>query len=48
MVAAGLLNEVGSLFWSVAMSEKLKPLQSLGYKQVIEFLEVSMIGKRCI
>ena len=37
MVAAGLLDEVKSLL-DRGYSEKLKPLQSLGYKQVIEFL----------
>jgi tRNA dimethylallyltransferase len=37
MVAAGLLNEVKNLL-DRGYSEKLKPLQSLGYKQVIEFL----------
>jgi len=37
MVAEGLLDEVKSLLeWGY--SEKLKPLQSLGYKEVIEFL----------
>jgi len=37
MVVAGLLEEVKSLL-DRGYSEKLKPLQSLGYKQVIEFL----------
>ena len=37
MVAAGLVDEVKSLL-DRGYSEKLKPLQSLGYKQVIEFL----------
>jgi tRNA dimethylallyltransferase len=37
MVAAGLLEEVKSLL-EQGYSENLKPLQSLGYKQVIEFL----------
>jgi tRNA dimethylallyltransferase len=38
MVAAGLLDEVKSLL-DRGYNENLKPLQSLGYKQVIEFLE---------
>jgi tRNA dimethylallyltransferase len=37
MVVAGLLEEVKSLL-DRGYIEKLKPLQSLGYKQVIEFL----------
>ena len=37
MVAAGLIDEVKSLL-DRGYSEKLKPLQSLGYKHVIEFL----------
>ena len=37
MVAAGLLGEVKNLL-DRGYSGKLKPLQSLGYKQVIEFL----------
>ena len=37
MVVAGLLEEVKSLL-DRGYTEKLKPLQSLGYKQVIEFL----------
>ena len=37
MVTAGLLDEVKSIL-DRGYSEKLKPLQSLGYKQVIEFL----------
>jgi tRNA delta(2)-isopentenylpyrophosphate transferase len=37
MIEAGLLNEVKSLL-DRGYNENLKPLQSLGYKQVIEFL----------
>jgi tRNA dimethylallyltransferase len=37
MVASGLLDEVKSLL-DRGYTEKLKPLQSLGYKEVIEFL----------
>jgi len=37
MIAAGLLAEVKSLL-ARGYSENLKPLQSLGYKQMIEFL----------
>lgn len=37
MAAAGFLNEVRSLL-ERGYSDKLKPLQALGYKQVIEFL----------
>jgi tRNA dimethylallyltransferase len=38
MVTAGLLDEVKSIL-DRGYSEKLKPLQSLGYKQVIEFIQ---------
>ena len=38
MIAAGLLNEVKSLLRR-GYSENLKPLQSLGYKQTIDFLQ---------
>ena len=37
MVALGLVDEVRELL-TRGYSEKLKPLQSLGYKQVIEFI----------
>jgi tRNA dimethylallyltransferase len=37
MVEAGLVDEVRGLL-SRGYSEKLKPLQSLGYKQVVEFI----------
>ncbi len=37
MIAAGLLDEVKTLL-DLGYSKKLKPFQSLGYKQVIEFL----------
>jgi tRNA dimethylallyltransferase len=37
MIAAGLLDEVGSLLMR-GYGENLKPMQSLGYKQVIDFL----------
>ena len=38
MIAAGLLDEVKGIL-DRGYSEKLKPLQSLGYKQVIEFIQ---------
>jgi tRNA dimethylallyltransferase len=38
MIAAGLLDEVQSLLAS-GYGENLKPMQSLGYKQVIDFLK---------
>ena len=38
MITAGLLDEVKSIL-DRGYSEKLKPLQSLGYKQVIEFMQ---------
>lgn len=38
MIIAGLLDEVKSIL-DQGYSEKLKPLQSLGYKQVIEFIQ---------
>jgi tRNA dimethylallyltransferase len=38
MITAGLLDEVKSIL-DRGYSEKLKPLQSLGYKQVIEFIQ---------
>jgi tRNA dimethylallyltransferase len=38
MIAVGLLDEVKGILQQ-GYSEKLKPLQSLGYKQIIEFLQ---------
>jgi tRNA dimethylallyltransferase len=47
MIAAGLLDEAKGVL-AKGYSENLKPLQSLGYKQIIEFLDNKYSWGNCI
>ena len=47
MIAAGLLDEVKGVL-AMGYSENLKPLQSLGYKQVIGYLRDKYDSQSCM
>jgi tRNA dimethylallyltransferase len=47
MITAGLLDEV-KLVLAMGYNENLKPLQSLGYKQIIEFIHNTYSWESCI
>ncbi len=47
MITAGLLDEVKGVL-AMGYSENLKPLQSLGYKQIVEFLDNKYSWESCI